>query len=92
LNNYTLIMNSDKQRQIQNIVNKYLLVLLDSDYLDTSSFYLDRTTHFIWQVVNTDPGNAIFFKPSEDIAQHIAQLNNITQNRYNTQPGIFNEI
>lgn len=80
---------NNKQNQIKYIVNKKRFVLLKSDYLMPTSFYFDRTNNFIWQIETEGNGNAIFFKPSQDVFQHIAKLNDIKQNSYNIQRGIL---
>jgi len=66
-----------EQKKIQKnqLITKYNLIELASDYFNMSSYYLDPSSKTIVEIENTGP--VYLRKPSYDIVQHLIQLNKL---------------
>ncbi len=83
------IDHSKKQKSVSEIVGKYNLHEMSSDYLNMSSYYFDSKKKYLWCVVNTDFNDMYFHKPSLQEYEHIGKLNNLDLKNYYKQPAIL---
>jgi hypothetical protein len=83
--NECMIQSNLRKNKQGEIIKKHNLVILNSDYLGCDSYYIDKTTTYIWKVNNLS-NNPIFTKLDSQEYLYIVKYNNLINNSYNIQP------
>lgn len=70
------------------ILSKNNFIELKNEIMGVSSYYLDIKTGYLWEFNNSD-SNSVFFRPDYNVAQHLVEMNKLTNLNYNNQPQTF---
>lgn len=76
------------RKYVNQVVEKYNLTELKSDILNTTSYYLEKSTGYIWEQSwpGTVSSEVRFRKSNFDDYKYIRELNGISRDLYNQQP------